>query len=231
MSIFYTDIEGLSKSELDSILNSDPTHKACTEELKQLKDEFELYKTRTSILHKNRSYKDLTAQLENLDKLKNRNNKLEKRVLELQERHKEKENELNKNISELQNELKVSVKRLTEEKEHQESTYRQKLDELEKQVLNQRERTLELIAEKDAEIYSLRAKSPSASPSGVGTVAFSYPRRYLDPQLVQSNLDGEHDEGESTEETNAAVLQLITRRSGVSGIYLFIRSFIHTFIH
>ena len=134
---------------------------------------------------------------------------------------KRKEEEFKQKISELETELKNSVERLTEEKENQELIFKHKLSELEKQVLKQRERTLELLAEKDAEINSLRTRSPSASPSGVGTAVFSYPRRYLDPQLMQPSEESERmaDE-ESIEGTNAAVCQLITRQTGVRWMHI-----------
>lgn len=215
-SSFFTDLEGLSKSELDSILNSDPTHKLCQQELKQLKDEFELYKAKTNPLHKGKSFKDLTSQLENLEKIKTRNTKLEKRIHEMQDCAKQKETESKEAISDLKSELQNVEDSLTSEKEECEVIYKQKLAELEKQVLKQRERTLELLAEKDAEINSLRTRSPSASPSGVGTGSFTYPRRYLDPQLMVPSESLELDGSESSEVTNEAVCQLITRQAGVS---------------
>lgn len=207
-------LQGLSKSELDSILNSDPTHMLCQQELKQLKDEFELYKSKTSMLNKNKPAKDLTAQLENLEKLKIRNAKVEKRLLDIQERNKEKENEMSNRIVELEKELKDSVERLTKEQENQELLYKHKLAELEKQVLKQRERTIELLAEKDSEINSLRTRSPNASPSGVGIKTFSYPRRYMEPQ----DSGREMDDG-LPEETNEAVYQLITRQNSVRNLF------------
>ncbi|EDO43115.1 predicted protein, partial [Nematostella vectensis] len=141
----------------------DPTHNACQQELRQLKDEFERYKAKTQLLHRSKSLKEITTQLEDLDKLKARNAGLEKRLKDMEEYSHQRENELTSVVSQLRMDLHTAEERYQKGREDSELIYRHKVSELEKQVVKQRERTLELIAEKDAEIESLRMRSPSSS--------------------------------------------------------------------
>ena len=65
----------------------------------------------------------------------------------MQDSAKHKETESKKAISDLKSELQNVEDSLTSEKDDCEVIYKQKLAELEKQVLKQRERTLELLAD------------------------------------------------------------------------------------
>jgi len=210
------ELEELSKSELESVFVSDPSHKVCQQQLRQLKEEFERYKVKTQALHKNKSFKELSEQLENLEKLKGQNEELEKQLQELKDTSNERELDQKKVITNLRDQLKLMEKNHKHEKEESNTVYKQKLEELERQVLNQRERTLALVAEKDSEIEMLRSRSPSASPSaesGAARSAFSYQRKFVEiTGDTQASFDSPQDS-----EADAAVHQLLSKPSRVTG--------------
>lgn len=211
----FVELEDFSKSELESVFVSDPSHKVCQQELRQLKDEFERYKVKTQALHKNKSFKELSEQLENLEKLKSQNSDLEKQLEELKDTSNEKELDQKKVIANLRDQLKLREENYKLEKEEANAIYKQKLEELERQVLNQRERTLALVAEKDSEIEMLRSRSPSTSPSadsGTTRTAFAYQRKFMEiTSGSQASLDSPQ-----VSEADTAVHQLLSKPSGVS---------------
>lgn len=212
-------MEELSKSEFESVFVSDPSHKVCQQQLRQLKEEFERYKVKTQALHKNKSFKELSEQIGNMEKLKLQNEDLEKQLHELKESNNVRELDQKKVITNLREQLKLTEENHRLEKEEANTVYKQKLEELERQVLNQRERTLALVAEKDAEIEMLRSRSPTASPStdtGVKTRSvFSYQRRFMEMTGVsQASMDPPE-----SSEADAAVHQLLSKNSEVSEIF------------
>ena len=212
-------MEELSKSEFESVFVSDPSHKVCQQQLRQLKEEFERYKVKTQALHKNKSFKELSEQIGNMEKLKLQNEDLEKQLHELKESNNVRELDQKKVITNLREQLKLTEENHRLEKEEANTVYKQKLEELERQVLNQRERTLALVAEKDAEIEMLRSRSPTASPSadtGVKTRSvFSYQRRFVEMTGVsQASMDPPE-----SSEADAAVHQLLSKNSEVSEIF------------
>ena len=211
----FVELEEFSKSELESVFVGDPSHKVCQQELRQLKDEFERYKVKTQALHKNKSFKELSEQLENLEKLKSQNSGLEKQLEELKDTSNERELDQKKIIANLRDQLKLREDNYKLEKEQANAVYKQKLEELERQVLNQRERTLALVAEKDLEIEMLRRRSPSTSPSadsGTTRTAFAYQRKFMDiTSGSQASLDSPQ-----ASEADTAVHQLLSKPSGVS---------------
>ena len=212
---FFTKLEELSKSELESLFVNDPSHKVCQQELRQLKEEFERYKVKTQALHKNKSFKELSEQLENLEKLKKDNDELKREIEELRDSSRIKEQDHKKVITNLRDSLKLMEEKHKHEKEEADTIYKQKLEELERQVLNQRERTLALVAEKDSEIEMLRNRSPSSSPSADSSTArpaFSYQRKFVEiTGGSQATLDSPQ-----SSEADAAVHQLLSKPSGVS---------------
>lgn len=213
------ELEELSKSEFESVFVSDPSHKVCQQQLRQLKEEFERYKVKTQALHKNKSFKELNEQIGNMAKLKLQNEDLEKQLHELKESNNVRELDQKKVITNLREQLKLTEENHRLEKEEANTVYKQKLEELERQVLNQRERTLALVAEKDAEIEMLRSRSPTASPSadtGVKTRSvFSYQRRFVEMTGVsQASMDPPE-----SSEADAAVHQLLSKNSEVSEIF------------
>ena len=213
------ELEELSKSEFESVFVSDPSHKVCQQQLRQLKEEFERYKVKTQALHKNKSFKELSEQIGNMEKLKLQNDDLEKQLHELKESNNIRELDQKKVITNLRDQLKLTEENYRLEKEEANTVYKQKLEDLERQVLNQRERTLALVADKDAEIEMLRSRSPTASPSadtGVKTRSvFSYQRKFVEMTGVsQASMDPPE-----SSEADAAVHQLLSKNSGVSEIF------------
>ena len=212
-------MEELSKSEFESVFVSDPSHKVCQQQLRQLKEEFERYKVKTQALHKNKSFKELSEQIGNMEKLKLQNEDLEKQLHELKESNNIRELDQKKVVTNLRDQLKLTEENYRLEKEEANTVYKQKLEDLERQVLNQRERTLALVAEKDAEIEMLRSRSPTASPSadtGVKTRSvFSYQRKFVEMTGVsQASMDPPE-----SSEADAAVHQLLSKNSGVSEMF------------
>lgn len=207
------ELEELSKSEFESVFVSDPSHKVCQQQLRQLKEEFERYKVKTQALHKNKSFKELSEQIGNMEKLKLQNEDLEKQLHELKESNNIRELDQKKVITNLRDQLKLTEENYRLEKEEANTVYKQKLEDLERQVLNQRERTLALVAEKDAEIEMLRSRSPSASPSADTRSVFSYQRKFVEMTGVsQASMDLPE-----ASEADAAVHQLLSKNSGVTG--------------
>ncbi|CAH3177527.1 unnamed protein product [Porites evermanni] len=207
------ELEELSKSEFESVFISDPSHKVCQQQLRQLKEEFERYKVKTQALHKNKSFKELSEQIGNMEKLKLQNEDLEKQLQELKESNNIRELDQKKVITNLRDQLKLTEENYRLEKEEANTVYKQKLEDLERQVLNQRERTLALVAEKDAEIEMLRSRSPSASPSADTRSVFSYQRKFVEMTGVsQASMDLPE-----SSEADAAVHQLLSKNSGVTG--------------
>lgn len=207
------ELEELSKSEFESVFVSDPSHKVCQQQLRQLKEEFERYKVKTQALHKNKSFKELSEQIGNMEKLKLQNEDLEKHLHELKESNNIRELDQKKVITNLRDQLKLTEENYRLEKEEANTVYKQKLEDLERQVLNQRERTLALVAEKDAEIEMLRSRSPSASPSADTRSVFSYQRKFVEMTGVsQASMDLPE-----ASEADAAVHQLLSKNSGVTG--------------
>ena len=207
---------------MESLFVSDPSHQVCQQQLRQLKEEFERYKLKTQALHKNKSYKELTEQLENLENLKSQNSELEKTLQDLKDRSNDRELDQKKVITNLRDQLKLAEESHKLEKDAAQNVYKQKLEELERQVLNQRERTFALVAEKDSEIEMLRQRSPSASPSGEsldGKRTFSYQRKFV--EVTGSSQAPLHSLQAS--ESDSAVLQLLTKPTGVSNSL-----FVHT---
>lgn len=163
--ILESDETGFSKAELECILKNDPAHKACQEELRQLKDEFERYKSKTQTIRKARLESETECNNESTGKLKSQISRLQSSVESLQKELDAKENEYclsrENNLNEL-TELRVKH---NVELENERTVYSAKLQELESQVRNQRSRTLALIAEKDCEIERLKGKLAECSPS------------------------------------------------------------------
>lgn len=218
MFVFFSislELEELSKSEFESVFVSDPSHKVCQQQLRQLKEEFERYKVKTQALHKNKSFKELSEQIGNMEKLKLQNEDLEKQLHELKESNNIRELDQKKVITNLRDQLKLTEENYRLEKGEANTVYKQKLEDLERQVLNQRERTLALVAEKDAEIEMLRSRSPSASPSADTRSVFSYQRKFVEMTGVsQASMDLPE-----ASEADAAVHQLLSKNSGVSEIF------------
>lgn len=157
-SSLYTDDIGFSKADLECLLQNDPAHKACREELRQLKDEFERYKANAQTMRKSMLQIDTDATGKNTQKLQNHIKDLKTTVESLQKELEDKDCELDILQERLTCE-KVNLQKLhASELESERTIYRAKMQELEKQMQNQRSRTISLISEKDSEIERLKKK-------------------------------------------------------------------------
>lgn len=154
----YADDVGFSRADLECILKNDPAHKACREELRQLKDEFECYKAKVQIMRKSRLESETDSNSKDTEKFKTQINDLKTTVESLQKELEDKDCELDILQERLAYE-KVNLQKLHHsELESERTIYAAKMQELEKQVQNQRSRTMLLINEKDCEIERLKKK-------------------------------------------------------------------------
>mgnify|MGYP002803869713 CR=1 FL=1 len=149
---------GFSRADLECILKNDPAHKACREELRQLKDEFECYKEKAQIMRKSRLESETDSNSKDTEKLKTKIKDLKTTIETLHRDFEDKECELDSLQESLACE-KMNLQKLHQsELENERTIYSAKMQELEKQMQNQRSRTMLLINEKDCEIERLKKK-------------------------------------------------------------------------
>ena len=149
---------GFSRADLECILKNDPAHKACREELRQLKDEFECYKAKAQIMRKSRLESETDSNSKDTEKLKTKIKDLKTTIETLHRDLEDKECELDSLQESLACE-KLNLQKLHQsELENERTIYSAKMQELEKQMQNQRSRTMLLINEKDSEIERLKKK-------------------------------------------------------------------------
>ena len=154
----YADDVGFSRADLECLLQNDPAHKACREELRQLKDEFECYKAKVQVMRKSRLESETDSNNKDTEKLKNQIKDLKKAVESLRKDLEDRDSK----IDLLQERLvceKIDLQKVHNlELESERTVYAAKMHELEKQMQNQRTRTMSLISEKDCEIERLKKK-------------------------------------------------------------------------
>ena len=156
--VMFLDDVGFSRADLECILKNDPAHKACREELRQLKDEFECYKAKAQIMRKSRLESETDTNTKDTEKLKDKIKNLKTTVESLHRDLEDKESELD-SLQEMLASEKVNLQKLHHsELENERTVYAAKMQELEKQMQNQRSRTMLLINEKDSEIERLKKK-------------------------------------------------------------------------
>ena len=159
---------GFSKADLEFILKNDPAHKACREELRQLKDEFECYKTKVQTLRRSRLESEADTNTKDVEKLKHKIKDLKTFVESLERELENKDGEIDELSENLACERANLQKLHNSELESERTIYGAKMQELEKQMQNQRNRTMVLLNEKDGEIERLKknvTKEQSGSPS------------------------------------------------------------------
>ena len=161
--MFVDDI-GFSRADLECILKNDPAHKACREELRQLKDEFECYKAKAQIMRKSRLESETDSNGKDTEKLKKQIKDLKMTVESLQKELEDKECELDSLEERLASEKANLQKLHHSELENERTIYAAKMQEIEKQMQNQRSRTMLLINEKDCEIERLEKKVAMEHP-------------------------------------------------------------------
>lgn len=132
------------------------THKHCQEEYDHLKAEFDKYKHQFQISQHNDTPSYRTTGLNNEDELRSQIKKLKSRIRELLAQIDEKELLHKKEVESLQKSI-LNEKKIGREKLNQvEVEWRGKLSSLESQLAKQRQRAMELVAERENELADLR---------------------------------------------------------------------------
>lgn len=147
-----------TKIEKKKLENLELENERLKNENKQIRDEFEKYKIRTNNTIKTYSKlnNESSVPSSNVQELKDENAVLKKRIDLMEKDHNEELNDLKQShLAELES-LRAKQKDLIERAE---SERLQQLSQMEKQLVNQRERTLKLISEKDSEIESLKTRN------------------------------------------------------------------------
>ncbi|XP_077994726.1 GRIP and coiled-coil domain-containing protein 1-like [Glandiceps talaboti] len=189
------DIDEVCNMEDCSSMESDPAHKACQQELKQLKDEFERYKLRAQNVLKNKNVKDNTSTKE-LESLKNQVTELRERVSTLRLQLDDEEKQHQMKVLDLQSGLQSLQDKHKEELAIAEAEFKHRVGELEEQVHRQRDRTLGLIEEKDKEVEILKQQIQQT----FGSYGSDYQMR------VQQAEDGQEMKTSESEESIAELL-------------------------
>ena len=152
--IFSSDIQRLSGIDVEDFIKDDVRHLLCQAEYKQLKDEFELYKRR--YVHPSKDKND-EPSLEVIE-YKKKIEKLEKclKNLELKSNQEEKEHlriisTLQVEFTKLEDDYELKIEQLKIENI-------KNVEKIEIELKKQRDRTLDLLAEKDLEIEKLRVR-------------------------------------------------------------------------
>jgi len=194
----------ITVAELDNILHNDPAHRACQLEYKQLKNEFENYK-KDDKKSNSKSQKTLSSESQELTISKQKLVKLENELNHLRICFEEKERDYIETISNLQCDVTSMEERNSSEIERLKETCKLDILLLESQLAKQRERTLQLISDKDEEISRLRA-DPLSSPLGRKT--------FESNDALQTSMAMPGDtEAKRSFETETAVRQLLTRQN------------------
>ena len=177
-------------------------------EYKQLKDEFENYKkeNRKSKLREGDSQ---SAECEELKTLKQKSVRLETELISSRKWFEEKEQDYIETISNLQCDVTAMEERHKSEIENIKETNRLDVLLLEAQITKQRQRTLELLGDKDAEISRLKA-DPMSSPIGKRT--FDTKDTFETGACALGDTEAI---AKRSFETETAVRQLLTRQNSV----------------
>lgn len=198
----------ITVAELDNILHNDPAHRACQLEYKQLKDEFENYKRENSN-SKTKFKVEEPTDSEELRIAKQKSANLEKELNDLRAWFDEKEKDYVETISNLQCDVTALEEKHSLEVEKLKESCRADVLMLEAQISKQRDRTLQLMADKDAEITRLKV-DPIASP--VGKRSFSSNDLLDRSPVATGNAEAI---SKRSFETETAVNQLLIRQNSV----------------
>lgn len=198
------------------------THKHCQEEYDHLKAEFDKYKHQFQISQHNDTPSYRTTGLNNEDELRSQIKKLKSRIRELLAQIDEKELLHKKEVESLQKSI-LNEKKIGREKLNQvEVEWRGKLSSLESQLAKQRQRAMELVAERENELADLRASlipsTISSDKSGEeGPVVLHYSEEVArrDVELSRLRKDKHRLEG-LLRETERTIAQLNARGEALS---------------
>ncbi|XP_002741891.1 GRIP and coiled-coil domain-containing protein 1-like, partial [Saccoglossus kowalevskii] len=194
------DIDEVCSIDDSSSLESNPQHKACQQELKQLKDEFERYKLRAQNVLKSKNAKDNTNSKE-METLKSEVTELRERLSMLRSQLDEDERLHNIKIKEYETTISTLQNKSKEDLLMAELEYKHKVGELEEQVHKQRDRTLALLEEKDKEIETM--KHQISQTYGAYTGEWGSRRSSVGQH---SDSSDEESQTETTEETHVSDL-------------------------
>ncbi|XP_072034925.1 GRIP and coiled-coil domain-containing protein 1-like [Amphiura filiformis] len=176
--------------EDDSSRCTNPDHRACQNELKQLKEEFERYKTRAQSVLKNKTYKD-TSNNKEIETLQSQTNDFRERVSILRQQLDDEEANHKQTVSDYQTKVSHLQERYKQDLMQKEVDYKQRAADLEQQVHRQRDRTMALVAEKDREIDNLRHQLQNK----YGAVGGDFPERQIsDDASVFTDASGSDDQ-------------------------------------
>ncbi|KPP69300.1 GRIP and coiled-coil domain-containing protein 1-like [Scleropages formosus] len=126
------------------------------QELKQLKEEFERYKTRAQVVLKNKNAKDGNTAKE-LEEVREQLAELKEKYIGLRIHCDEAEARHGKELEAQQQQAAILQQGHKQELERLEAQYRERFLRLEEELHKQRDRTVALLAEKDLELERLRA--------------------------------------------------------------------------
>ena len=200
--------EPITVAELDSMLHNDPSHRACQLEYKQLKDEFEGFKTENKRGKMNQPESHATES-EELKMAKMKSIDLENELNDLRKLLQDKEQDYFEAISNLQCEVTAMEEKHSTELEKLKEASKADVLTLETQISKQRDRTFELVADKDAEIARLKG-DPLASPVRMRT--FESNSAFQSDNAASGDVEAI---SKRSFETEAAVRQLLTRQNSV----------------
>ncbi|KAF5901674.1 GRIP and coiled-coil domain-containing protein 1-like [Clarias magur] len=128
------------------------------QELRQLKEEFERYKTRAQVVLKNKNGKD-SAQIKELEEARDQLAELKEKYINLRVQSDEVMVMRNEEIKKHQQALTALHQAHKLDLEKLEAQHRENFLHLEEELHKQRERTMALLEEKDLELERLRAES------------------------------------------------------------------------
>ncbi|KAM9496079.1 GRIP and coiled-coil domain-containing protein 1 [Clarias gariepinus] len=128
------------------------------QELRQLKEEFERYKTRAQVVLKNKNGKD-SAQIKELEEARDQLAELKEKYINLRVQSDEAMAMHNQEIKKHQQALTALHQAHKQDLERLEAQHRENFLHLEEELHKQRERTMALLEEKDLELEKLRAES------------------------------------------------------------------------
>eukprot|EP00112_Aurelia_sp_Birch-Aquarium-sp1_P024559 Seg782.20 transcript_id=Seg782.20/GoldUCD/mRNA.D3Y31 product="GRIP and coiled-coil domain-containing protein 1" protein_id=Seg782.20/GoldUCD/D3Y31 len=200
--------EPITVAELDNILHNDPTHRACQLEYRQLKGEFENYKMEM----KNMKFNDKPSGTgtQEFSIIKQKSEDLAKELSDTRSWFDDKEKDYIETISNLQCDVTEIGERHKKEMDNLKEIHRLGVFNLEEQITRQRDRTLQLLAEKDSEISRLKG-SEISSPTDKRIFQYDNDRSM---QAVVT-LPGQEEIAKRSVETEVAVRQLLTRQNSV----------------
>lgn len=181
---------------------NDSTHQACQEEYKQLLEEFDNYK------RKNKFRITRDSSMEEVEEHKKRICRLEKEIDRLKIYYEEKERANLKSIAGLQIDVTRSKEVYEERAENLSHECKLTVEQMECELRKQRERTMEVLADRDKEIERLQNKIYEFSGA---------PKESSSPCLEKQN-----DVGGSLKHDDASVVNEIFKKPPVEGVSKFV---------